>query len=215
MVIFFFQTLKPKNHIFSQSKTTKCRRNPSFFVLLVSLSLTSLLSRPVYIQRALSGHPNPTRICEWDEGSTGEASPGGRGASRFIYLFGGLSRREGRFSLYLFFGGPSAMRAGGGTERAASFGWRAPCLGQTHLGSSARRASPGLQQGPSAGSLPRTHSFVARGCWTHSFERRLPGIRKDQRGPVRRPQIPAPKPAESHGGARRTGGLSAWTILSQ
>jgi hypothetical protein len=75
---------------------------------------------------------------------------------------GGLSRREGRFSLIYFSkvspGGRgassviyfsevlSAMRAGGGTERAASFGWRAPCPGHTHLGSSARRTSPGLRQ---------------------------------------------------------------------
>jgi hypothetical protein len=177
----------------------------------LSLSLTSLLSRPVSIQGSGVGSPEPHSHLRVGRGFNG----------------GGLSRREGRFSLYIFvrrslqeggtllvFGDPSKMRAGGGTERAASFGWRAPCLGQTHLGCSARRASPGLPQGPSAGSLPRTHSFVARDFWTHSFERRLPWIRKDQRGPVRRPQIPAPKPAESHGGARRTGGLSAWTILS-
>ncbi len=167
----------------------------------LSLSLTSLLSRPVSIQGSGFGSPEPHSHLRVGRGFNGGGLSRRRGASRFIYLFEGLSRREGRFSLYLFFGGPSTMRAGGGTGRAASFGWRAPCLGQTHLGSSARRASPGLQQGPSAGSLPRTHSFVARGFWTHSFERRLPGIRKDQRGPVRRPQIPAPKPAESHGGA--------------
>ena len=59
-----------------------------------------------------------------------KVSPRGRGASSVIY-----------FSEVL-----SAMRAGGGTERAASFGWRAPCPGHTHLGSSARRRSPGLRQ---------------------------------------------------------------------
>ena len=36
--------MKPKNHIFSQSTTTKCRWDPSFFVLLVSLSHFSFVS---------------------------------------------------------------------------------------------------------------------------------------------------------------------------
>jgi hypothetical protein len=76
------------------------------------------------LQRALSGHPTPTRIGEWDEGSTEEVSPGGRGASRFIYFFEGLSKREGCFQRYLFFGGPFGD-AGGRRHRARSFVWLA------------------------------------------------------------------------------------------
>ena len=47
----------------------------------------------------------------------------------------------------------------------------------------------------------------------NSFARRPPGLRRDHRGPVRRRQLPAPKPADSHGWARRTWS-SARTILS-
>ena len=75
-----------------------------------------------------------------------KVSPRGRGAPSVIY-----------FSEVL-----SAMRAGGGTERAASFGWRAPCPGHTHLGSSARRTSPGLRQ-DQRGPGRRRQTFFLRG----------------------------------------------------
>ena len=90
--------------------------------------------------------PAPTRICEWAEGSTEEVSPGGRGASRFIYFSNVSPSGSGASSVIYFSEVLSSMRAGGGTERAASFGWQAPCPGHTHLGSSARRTSLGLRQ---------------------------------------------------------------------
>ena len=147
----------------------------------LSLSLTSLLSRPVFIQGSSVGSPDSHS--HWRVGRGFNGGGLSRREGRFsLYLFvEGLSKREGRFQRYLFSEVFSAMRAGGGTGRAASFGWRAPCPGHTHLGSSARRTSPGLRQ--------------------------------DQRGPVRCRQIPDSKPAEFHGGARRTVS-SAWTILS-
>ena len=135
--------MKAKNHIFSQSKTTKCRWDPSFFVLLVSLSHFSFVSTCVYPgeRRRVARPPYPLA-----RGAGVQRPPLAlaRGAR------GGLSSREGSFHFsvecvsfhspyILFFGGPSAMRAGGGTERAASFGGRALCLSHTHLGSSARR----------------------------------------------------------------------------
>jgi hypothetical protein len=65
----------------------------------LSLSLSLLYCLDLCLSRgAVSGHPNPTRIGEWDEGSTG-----------------GLSRREG--SLHLFM----SWRL---SARVHAIGWR-------------------------------------------------------------------------------------------
>ena len=130
----------------------------SSFVLLVSLSLTSLLSRPVFHPgEAVVESLAPTRICEWAEGS---------------FIMGDLSRGEGRFIFSI----------------------------HRRFFSRVRAAARGAQ--PRGGSR-----------FPNSFARRPPGLRRDHRGPVRRRQLPAPKPADSHGGARRTWS-SARTILS-
>ena len=67
------------------------------------LSLSLLFCLDLCLSRgALSGHPTPTRIGEWDEGSTEEVSPGGRGASRFIYLSKVSPRGRGTSSVIYF-----------------------------------------------------------------------------------------------------------------
>ena len=78
-------------------------------------------------------------------------------------------------------------------------------------GASSIYSSEVLQQGLccGTGAQPRGGSR-----FPNSFARRPPGLRRDHRGPVRGRQLPAPKPADSHGGARRTWS-SARTILSQ
>jgi hypothetical protein len=124
----------------------------------LSLSLTSLLSRPVlYPGEAVVESLAPTRFCEWAEGS---------------FIRGDLSRWEGlilALSIFSEFvprkctasggGKPRTMRAGGGTERAAVFGWRAPCPGLTHLSSFARWSDSRASAGP-AGTFQRRQTLV-------------------------------------------------------
>jgi hypothetical protein len=155
--------LKAKIKNVSQSRATKCRWIP---VVLCHpcLSLSLLFCLDLCLSRgAASSRPAPTRIGEGGGGSTAPLA-WARGAR------GGLSRREGSFhfsaglvSFYspyiLFFGGPSAKRAGGGTERAASFGWRALYPSHTHLGSSARRSDSRASAGP-AGACPTQRTFL-------------------------------------------------------
>ena len=86
----------------------------------LSLSLTSLLSRPVYIQRALSGHPTPTRICEWDEGSfMGGSLPSRRGGRLFSSFRYDSKDRACSQHEWGRQGAPFIYSSGGGTERAA------------------------------------------------------------------------------------------------
>jgi hypothetical protein len=138
----------------------------SSFVTLVSLSHFSFVSTCVYpgerrrVARPHShwrggrGFNGPHS--HW-RGGRGEASPVGRGRSTF---------QRSVFSFHspyiLFFGGPSAMRAGGGTERAASFGWRALCLSHTHLGSSARRRQ--VQRGQTFSCADRFCPLIPVAC---------------------------------------------------
>ena len=113
----------------------------------LSLSLTSLLSRPVSIQGSIVGSSDPHSHLRV-----------GRG-----FIGGGLSRREGSLSLI--------------------------------------HSSGVLQQGPCCARHGASSLVVARGFRTCSFARRLPGFRRDQHGPLRRLQTPAPKPADSRRGA--------------
>ena len=102
----------------------------------LSLSLTSLLSRPVLIQGSIVGSPDPHSHLRVGRGFNG----------------GGLSRREGRFHLSI------------------------------HRGFFSRVLAAARGEQPRCGSrLP------------DSLARRLPGFRKDQRGPFQRLQIFAPK----------------------
>ena len=94
--------MKAKNQNFSQSSANKCRWIPVVLCHPLSLSLTSLLSRPVYIQGSGVESPDPTRIGEGARVHLSEeASPGGRGRFHFSAGF----RRQGPC---------------GGTGRAAS-----------------------------------------------------------------------------------------------
>jgi hypothetical protein len=94
----------------------------------LSLSLTSLLSRPVSIQGSGVESPDPTRIGEGARVHLSEeASPGGRGAPRFLSrggaIFAGLHGIGGRQAL---------QRCGLAAARSAQllFGWRTPGLRQ-------------------------------------------------------------------------------------
>jgi hypothetical protein len=109
----------------------------------LSLSLTSLLFRPVFIQGSGRVARPPLALARGRRVHLSEeASPGGRGASRLFSRGGGKLRGVARHRVAA---SPTRMWAGGGTERAASFGLRAPCPGRTHLGPFTRR-TPGRRQ---------------------------------------------------------------------
>ncbi len=58
---------------------------------------------------------------------------------------------------------PRTMRAGGGTGRAASFGWQTPCPGRTHLDSTVRRSDSRASAGP-AWACPTSADIFS--AWT-------------------------------------------------
>ncbi len=83
-----------------------------------------------------------------------EASPGGRG--RFIYLFIGAPSAGGHDIEWRQ--APERCVLAAARSEQPLFGWRAPCLGRTRLGSSSRR-TPGLRK-DQRGPVQRWHTMI-------------------------------------------------------